>query len=94
MRAEVMQTYAEVFECLFLLVRPHESVRGTVDLFMIIARNSYTSSDEMYVINSEGISFDLYVPFKNDQKGKSVFEAAFRNAAEVLYFVRYYFNCN
>jgi hypothetical protein len=81
--APLLQVYADVFKCMFLLVRPHEGARGTVEIIKVIASNSYTSLDELYVINSENISFDLYVPIKNDGNGKSLFDTVFRNAAEV-----------
>jgi hypothetical protein len=86
---QLLLVYAEVFKCMFLLVRPHEGARGTVEIFKVIASRSYTNSDELYVINSENISFDLYVPIKNDANGKSIFESAFRNAAVVCYVIDY-----
>jgi hypothetical protein len=85
--SEALQVYAEVHKCMFLIVRPDKNCRGHVEIMMVIARDSYSSLDPIYVINSVGQMFDLYLPSKMDKGGLSLFESTFRNAAEVCNYI-------
>jgi hypothetical protein len=80
MCGEALQAYARFYKCLFVLVQPTET-RGTVKIKLIFASDNYSSSDQMFVINTAGETWDYYVPIKPHLKEK--FESEFRGSVEV-----------
>jgi hypothetical protein len=80
--SEAMQVYANVYKCMFVLVQPVKSSRGSVEIIQILAADEYMADHPLYVINVRGQAFDYYEPISKN--GLSAFDTAFRSVVEVL----------